>query len=80
MNVALKYRERIDASVMLPRINWRQPRNERRVESSREPAPVVEASLEIVAGSGGNGSGGNNNGNRGSASNQRIKLKSKARR
>jgi UDP-sulfoquinovose synthase len=80
MNVALKYRERIDASVMLPRINWRQPRNERRVESSREPAPIVEPSLEIVAGSGGNGSGGNNNGNRGTASNQRIKLKSKARR
>jgi len=80
MNVAMKYRERIDAAVMLPRINWRRPRNERRVESSREPAPIVEPSLEIVAGSGGNGSGGNNNGNRGSASNQRIKLKSKARR
>jgi len=34
MNVALKYRDRIDAGVMLPRINWRQPRN----QSARKPA------------------------------------------
>lgn len=27
MNVAIKYRDRIDTSVMLPRVNWRQPRN-----------------------------------------------------
>src|SRR5215813_8865375 len=27
MNVAIKYRDRIDMSVMLPRVNWRQPRN-----------------------------------------------------
>jgi UDP-sulfoquinovose synthase len=42
MNVALKYRDRIDPAVMLPRINWRQPRNERRVQTSREAVPVVE--------------------------------------
>jgi UDP-sulfoquinovose synthase len=50
MNVALEYRDRIDAAVMLPRINWRQPRNERRAQSSREPAPLVEASSETAGG------------------------------
>ena len=33
MNVALKYRDQIDAAVMLPRINWRQPCNQRRAQS-----------------------------------------------
>jgi UDP-sulfoquinovose synthase len=42
MNVALKYRDRIDPAVMLPQINWRQPRNERRVQTTREAVPVVE--------------------------------------
>jgi UDP-sulfoquinovose synthase len=57
MNVALKYRDRIDAAVMLPRINWRQPINERRVQSSREPVPLIEGSLEIVSGSAGKSNG-----------------------
>jgi len=34
MNVAIKYRDRIDMSVMLPRVNWRQPRN---FVNAREP-------------------------------------------
>jgi UDP-sulfoquinovose synthase len=42
MNVALKYRDRIDPSVMLPQINWRQPRNQRRLQTNREAVPVVE--------------------------------------
>jgi len=71
MNVALKYRDRIDSAVMLPQINWRQPSNERRVQSTREPAPVVESSLEIVGRSGGK------NGNRNTARNARRDLKSK---
>jgi UDP-sulfoquinovose synthase len=50
MNVALKYRDRVDPGVMMPRINWRQPRNQRRVETSRESAVLVEASLETVGG------------------------------
>ena len=33
MNVALKYRDRIDPTVMLPRVNWREPHNERREQS-----------------------------------------------
>jgi UDP-sulfoquinovose synthase len=54
MNVALKYRDRIEASVMLPQINWRQPVNQRRVQGSRES---IEASLEIVGGSDGKSNG-----------------------
>jgi len=50
MNVALKYRDRVDAGVMLPRVNWRQPRNEHHVQTNREPAET-EAPLEIAGGS-----------------------------
>jgi UDP-sulfoquinovose synthase len=31
LNIALKYKDRIDASLMLPRVNWRYTRNDRRV-------------------------------------------------
>jgi UDP-sulfoquinovose synthase len=31
LNIALKYKERIDPSLMLPRVNWRYTRNDRRV-------------------------------------------------
>jgi len=48
MNVALKYRDRIDPSVMLPQINWRQPRNERRAQTDREAVHVVETVGESV--------------------------------
>src|SRR5277367_1661586 len=34
MNIALQYRDRIDASLMLPQVNWREPRNERRMQMS----------------------------------------------
>jgi UDP-sulfoquinovose synthase len=55
MNVALKYRDRIDSAVMLPRINWRRPVNERRLQE--EPMPLVEASLQIVGGTDGKNNG-----------------------
>jgi len=29
LNVALKYRDRIDTTLMLPQVNWRYPRNYR---------------------------------------------------
>src|SRR5579863_3702043 len=57
MNVALKYRDRIDPSVMMPRVNWRQPVNERRTQGAREPVSLIEASLEIVGGSAGKNNG-----------------------
>jgi UDP-sulfoquinovose synthase len=30
VNIAVKYRDRIDPSVFLPRVDWRRPRNDRR--------------------------------------------------
>ena len=72
MNVALKYRDRIDPNVMLPRVNWREPHNERREPGVREITPRTEGSLEVVA-----GAGGKSNGNRGSGRTARSELKSK---
>ena len=34
MNIAMKYRDRVDASLMLPQVNWREPRNDRRLQMS----------------------------------------------
>ena len=71
MNVALQYRDRIDAGVMLPRINWRHAVNERRGQLDREPAPLPQVSLEIV------GADGKSNGNLRSAKKSRAGLNSK---
>jgi UDP-sulfoquinovose synthase len=30
MNIAMKYRDRIDPTIILPQVNWREPRNNRR--------------------------------------------------
>jgi UDP-sulfoquinovose synthase len=55
MNIAIKFQDRIDRSMMLPRVNWRSARNERAVRASEEPhvAPVVE--LEAVGAGKNNG-------------------------
>ena len=44
MNIAMKYRDRIDPAMMLPQVNWRQAKNERqsRVASSAAAAPEPE--------------------------------------
>src|ERR1700722_1316989 len=34
MNMALKYRDRVDPTIMLPQVNWREPRNERRLQAN----------------------------------------------
>jgi UDP-sulfoquinovose synthase len=34
MNIALKYRDRVDPTIMLPQVNWREPRNERRLQTN----------------------------------------------
>jgi len=34
MNIALKYRDRVDPTIMLPQVNWREPRNDRRQQTS----------------------------------------------
>ena len=34
MNIALKYRDRVDPTMMLPQVNWREPHNERRLHTT----------------------------------------------
>jgi UDP-sulfoquinovose synthase len=34
MNIAIRYRDNVDLSLMLPQVNWRQPKNERHVQTS----------------------------------------------
>ena len=34
LNIAIEYRERIDTSLLLPRVNWRNSRNDRRVKEA----------------------------------------------
>jgi UDP-sulfoquinovose synthase len=34
MNIALKYRDRVDPAIMLPQVNWREPRNDRRLQAN----------------------------------------------
>jgi UDP-sulfoquinovose synthase len=72
MNVAMKYRDRIDAGVMLPHINWRQAVNEPRAQAHREPEPITKAALEIVG-----ASTAKSNGSRRSAKKARGGLNSK---
>src|SRR5438045_143388 len=50
MNIAIRYRDRVDASLMLPQVNWREPKNERRLQMTM-PAKAngVEARAEAKA-------------------------------
>jgi UDP-sulfoquinovose synthase len=32
VNIAQRYKDRVDASLMLPQVNWREPRNDRRLQ------------------------------------------------
>jgi UDP-sulfoquinovose synthase len=32
VNIAVKYRDRVDASLMYPQVNWREPRNDRKLQ------------------------------------------------
>ena len=34
MNIAVRYRDRVDLSLMLPKVNWRQTRNDRKQQTS----------------------------------------------
>ncbi len=34
MNIALKYRDRVDPTIILPQVNWREPRNDRRLQTN----------------------------------------------
>ena len=41
MNIAVRYRDRVDKSLFMPRVNWRRTRNDR-----REGAVVREPPLD----------------------------------
>jgi UDP-sulfoquinovose synthase len=45
VNIAIRYRDRVDASLMLPQVNWREPRNDRRIQMSMS----ARASLAVEA-------------------------------
>jgi len=34
VTIAVRYRDRVDASLMLPQVNWREPRNDRRLQQN----------------------------------------------
>ena len=44
LNIAIKYRDRADASLMLPQVNWREPRNDRRLQMSKTARNSLGAS------------------------------------
>ncbi len=46
MNIAMKYRDRVDASLMLPQVNWREPKNDRRMQMTM-PAKSTAAELRV---------------------------------
>jgi hypothetical protein len=44
MNIAMKYRDRVDESLMRPRVNWRRPHNDvRRAHTVPFSVPESEA-------------------------------------
>jgi UDP-sulfoquinovose synthase len=43
MNIAVKYRDRVDPTIMLPQVNWREPRNDRRLQTNIAPEISVSA-------------------------------------
>jgi UDP-sulfoquinovose synthase len=55
MNIAIKYQDRIDRSMMLPKVNWREARNERAVHAAEEAGARV-SELQVVGAGKGNGS------------------------
>jgi UDP-sulfoquinovose synthase len=44
MNITLRYRDRVDTTMMLPQVNWREPRNDRRLQTN------VAAGISVGAG------------------------------
>ena len=53
MNIAMKYRDRVDVSLMLPQVNWRETKNDRRIQMSmpsKSAAPEPRADLAASVG------------------------------
>ncbi len=47
MNIAVRYRDRIDTSMFLPQVNWRKPRNDRRRKGT-EAASAFELERSLA--------------------------------
>jgi UDP-sulfoquinovose synthase len=43
MNIAMKYRDRVDPTIMLPQVNWREPNNARRMQPGTAVKTAVSA-------------------------------------
>jgi len=41
MNIAIRYRERVDTGMFLPQVNWRKPTNVRNLKTQTVPVPAV---------------------------------------
>jgi UDP-sulfoquinovose synthase len=54
MNIALKYRDRIDPTIILPQVNWRETRNDRRLRTN-VGAGISVSALQTSAARVGNG-------------------------
>src|SRR6201997_1868437 len=46
MNIAIRYHDRADASLMLPQVNWREPRNDRRLQMTKTARNSLGARVE----------------------------------
>jgi len=44
MNIAIRYRDRADSSVLLPRVNWRNATNDRRIGKTAAERSMVAQS------------------------------------
>src|SRR5271169_169296 len=44
MNIAIKYSDRVDPTIMLPQVNWREPHNARRAQTNMGGGIAVSAS------------------------------------
>ena len=49
MNIAMKYRDRIDSTMMLPKVNWRQAKNERHTRTASVPPKTQAVETDLVA-------------------------------
>src|SRR2546423_8735411 len=53
MNIAMRYRDRVDVSLMLPQVNWREPKNDRRIPMSMpSQSAAPEPRVDLAASSG----------------------------
>src|SRR5262249_9438392 len=50
VNIAIQYRDRVDGSLMLPQLNWREPRNDRRLPISMTARVSRGTQAEQVSG------------------------------